>query len=141
MKKAPSGAARRFSNFGFAFARVEAVPDIDRTNNRVAIVLQAGLIAGMVIKEKNAGGFETASAPATFAGEGTYAFIRFQPQASAADLTRVLATNHFSVAGGPTAGGLYRVRIATAKLAKPDIDRIVKTSQQDKVVGFIAATE
>ena len=30
-----------FSNFGFAFARVEAVPDIDRQNNRVAIVVQA----------------------------------------------------------------------------------------------------
>jgi hypothetical protein len=104
-------------------------------------VLQAGLIAGMAIKEKNAGGYETASAPAAFAGEGPYAFIRVQPQASAADITRFLASNKFSVAGGPTAGGLYRVRIATAKLAKPDIDRIVKTSQQDKVVGFIAAIE
>ncbi|WP_295850834.1 outer membrane protein assembly factor BamA [uncultured Xylophilus sp.] len=30
-----------FSNFGFAFARVEAVPDVDRANNRVALVLQA----------------------------------------------------------------------------------------------------
>ncbi len=30
-----------FSNFGFAFARVEAVPEIDRQNNRVAIVVQA----------------------------------------------------------------------------------------------------
>lgn len=30
-----------FSNFGFAFARVEARPEIDRTNNRVALVLQA----------------------------------------------------------------------------------------------------
>ncbi len=30
-----------FSNFGFAFARVEAVPDVDRANNRVAIVLRA----------------------------------------------------------------------------------------------------
>ena len=30
-----------FSNFGFAFARVEAVPEIDRTNHRVQIVLQA----------------------------------------------------------------------------------------------------
>jgi outer membrane protein insertion porin family len=30
-----------FSNFGFAFARVEAVPEIDRTNNRVALVVQA----------------------------------------------------------------------------------------------------
>jgi hypothetical protein len=107
----------------------------------LAIVLQAALIAGLVIKEKNAGGYETASAPATFAGEGTYVFIRFQPQASAADITQFLATNKLSVAGGPTAGGLYRVRIATAKLPKPDLDRIVKTLQKDKVVGFIAATE
>ncbi len=30
-----------FGNFGFAFARVDARPEIDRTNNRVALVLQA----------------------------------------------------------------------------------------------------
>ncbi len=30
-----------FGTFGFAFARVDAVPEIDRTNNRVAFVIQA----------------------------------------------------------------------------------------------------
>ena len=30
-----------FGTFGFAFARVEAIPEIDRVNNRVAYVLQA----------------------------------------------------------------------------------------------------
>ncbi len=30
-----------FGTFGFAFAKVEAAPEIDRTNNRVAFVLQA----------------------------------------------------------------------------------------------------
>ncbi|GAA3991626.1 outer membrane protein assembly factor BamA [Comamonas faecalis] len=30
-----------FANFGFAFAHVEAVPEIDRENNRVALVLRA----------------------------------------------------------------------------------------------------
>jgi outer membrane protein insertion porin family len=30
-----------FSNFGFAFAKVEAVPEVDRVNNRVSFVLQA----------------------------------------------------------------------------------------------------
>jgi outer membrane protein insertion porin family len=30
-----------FGNFGYAFAKVEARPEIDRTNNRVAFVLQA----------------------------------------------------------------------------------------------------
>ncbi|MBV5345092.1 MAG: outer membrane protein assembly factor BamA, partial [Rhodoferax sp.] len=30
-----------FGNFGYAFARVDAKPEIDRVNNRVALVLQA----------------------------------------------------------------------------------------------------
>lgn len=30
-----------FGNFGYAFARVQAMPEIDRINNRVALVLQA----------------------------------------------------------------------------------------------------
>lgn len=30
-----------FGNFGYAFARVEARPEVDRTNNRVALVIQA----------------------------------------------------------------------------------------------------
>ncbi|MFP5484454.1 MAG: outer membrane protein assembly factor BamA [Gammaproteobacteria bacterium] len=33
--------ADHFGNFGFAFARIEAVPEVDRENNRVALVLQA----------------------------------------------------------------------------------------------------
>ncbi|MBI3103146.1 MAG: outer membrane protein assembly factor BamA [Burkholderiales bacterium] len=33
--------SEHFGNFGFAFARIEAVPEIDRENNRVALVLQA----------------------------------------------------------------------------------------------------
>ena len=33
--------SEHFSRFGFAFARIEAVPEIDRENNRVAMVLQA----------------------------------------------------------------------------------------------------
>ena len=33
--------ADHFGNFGFAFARIEAVPEMDRENNRVSLVLQA----------------------------------------------------------------------------------------------------
>ena len=32
--------SEHFGNFGFAFARIEAVPEIDRENGRVALVLQ-----------------------------------------------------------------------------------------------------
>ena len=39
-----------FGNFGFAFARVEAVPEIDRETNRVAIVLRAEFSGKAVIE-------------------------------------------------------------------------------------------
>ena len=107
----------------------------------LAILLQAGLIAGIMLKERNAGGYETASAPTNVAGAGAYALIRFQPQASAADITNFLETNKLSISGGPSAGGLYRVRIAATKLPKADLDRIVKTLREDKVVGFIGIAE
>jgi len=107
----------------------------------LAILLQAGLIAGIVLKEKNATGYETASAPAAIGDEGSFALIRFQPLATAIDITKFLETNNLSIASGPSAGGLFRVRIGEAKLAKADRDRIVKALQEDKVVGFIAITE
>ncbi len=106
----------------------------------LAILLQAGLIAGM-LKERNAGGYVTASAPTNVAGAGAYALIRFQAQARAADITNFLETNKLSISGGPSAGGLYRVRIAATKLPKADLDRIVKTLREDKVVGFIGIAE
>jgi hypothetical protein len=107
----------------------------------LAIVLQAGFLAGIVLKEKSAGGYETASAPATVPGEGSYVLLRFQPQASAADVANFLATNKLSIVAGPSTGGLYRVRVAPTKLAKADLTRIVNTLQDNKVVGFIAVTE
>jgi len=107
----------------------------------LAIVLQAGLLAGIALKERSAGGYETASVPANAAGEGSYVLLRFQPQASAADVANFLETNKLSVVGGPSAGGLYRVRVAPTKLAKADLVRIVSTLQDNKVVGFIAVTE
>jgi anti-sigma factor RsiW len=107
----------------------------------LAIVLQAGFLAGLMLKEKSPGGYETASAPANVAGEGSYVLLRFQPQASAADVANFLETNKLSIVGGPSAGGLYRVRVAPTKLAKADLTRIVNALQDNKVVGFIAVTE
>jgi hypothetical protein len=107
----------------------------------LAIVLQAGFLTGFVLKERNAGGFESASVPANVPGEGSYVLMRFQPQAAAADVANFLETNKLSIAGGPSAGGLYRVRVAPTKLAKADLTRIVNTLQDNKVVGFIAVTE
>jgi anti-sigma factor RsiW len=107
----------------------------------LAIVLQAGIIAGVIIKEQSPGGYETASAPANVLGEGAYVLIRFRPEATAADIAVFLQANKLSIVGGPSGGQLYQVRVASTKLPKEDLMRIVKALQDDKVVGFIAITE
>jgi hypothetical protein len=110
----------------------------------LAILLQAGVIAGIMLKENGSAGtaqYQTASVPSSTAGDGSYALIRFQPQASATDIDRFLENNGLSLAGGPTGGGLYRLQVSATKLPRKDLAGIVKQLQQDKVVGFIAATE
>jgi hypothetical protein len=107
----------------------------------LAILLQAGLIASVVIKEKSAGGYQTASAPTTDPGVGAFTLIRFAPQATQDDVTKFLEANKLSIAAGPLAGGLYKVRVAVTGLPKAELATIVKKLQGDKVVGFIATTE
>ena len=107
----------------------------------LAILLQAGIIASVMIKEKSADGYETASAPSTDPGVGAFTLIRFAPQASSDDITKFLEANKLQVAAGPMSGGLYKVRVAVTGLPKAELARIVKKLQEDKVVGFIATTE
>jgi len=107
----------------------------------IAILLQAGLIATVMIKEKSAGGYETASAPSTDPGVGAFTLIRFAPQATSDDITKFFEANKLQVAAGPMAGGFYKVRVAVTGLPKAELARIVKKLQEDKVVGFIATTE
>lgn len=45
-----------FGTFGFAFARVEAVPEIDRANNRVAFVIQADPSRRAYVRRVNVAG-------------------------------------------------------------------------------------
>jgi anti-sigma factor RsiW len=107
----------------------------------IAILLQAGLIASIVIKEKSAEGYETASAPSTNPGVGAFTIIRFAPQASSDDITKFLEANKLQIAAGPMSGGLYKVRVAVTGLPKAELAQVVKKLQEDKIVSFIATTE
>jgi hypothetical protein len=106
----------------------------------IAILLQAGLLADIMLKETKTG-YGTASAPTTDPGVGAFTLIRFAPQASSDDITKFLEANKLSIAAGPMAGGLYKVRVAVTGIPKGELANIVKKLQQDKVVGFIATTE
>jgi len=112
----------------------------------LAIVLQAGLIAGLYLGEpgsESPAAFKTASAPTrSFAPVGSYALIGFTPQASAADVTKFLEAHKAAIVDGPKPGGLYRIRVSAAALPKNDLAAIVKQMQDEsKVVRFVTATE
>lgn len=107
----------------------------------LAILLQAGFIASVMIKEKSAGGYVTASAPSTDPGVGAFTLIRFAPQATQDDVTKFLDSNKFAITAGPLPGGFYKVRVAVTGLPKAELATIVKKLQEDKTVGFVATTE
>jgi len=107
----------------------------------IAIMLQAGFIASLVVKDNNGGGYQTSSAPSSDPGVGAFTLIRFAPQASQDDVTKFLEANKLQVASGPMAGGLYKVRVSMTTLPKADLAEIVKKLQTDKVVTFISTTE
>ncbi|MEW6435874.1 MAG: hypothetical protein AB1508_01735 [Pseudomonadota bacterium] len=108
----------------------------------LVLLLQAGVIGGFMLKEKTPGaGYQTASEASKPAAEGATVFIRFAPQANAAAITQFLRANKLTIAGGPSAGGLYLVRVAPAKLPPADLQHLIDRLQQDKVVGFIVQSE
>src|SRR6185312_14318845 len=96
----------------------------------LAILLQAAILADVALKDNKSAGYQTASAPSSAPVEGAFALIRFSPQASAADITKFLETNKASIVSGPTAGGMYRVRVAVTGIPKADLAAIVKKLQE-----------
>jgi hypothetical protein len=95
------------------------------------MVLQAGIISEMMLADRRGGGatFETASAPisATRGIEmGSYALVRFAPQANIADLTKFLDSRGASIVDGPRLGGIFRVRISPFRLAPDEFAVAIK---------------
>jgi anti-sigma factor RsiW len=108
----------------------------------LAIVLQAGLLAGLVLSERGAT-YQTASfGEPTAAAAGAFALVRFNPAATAADLTKFFDAHKASVVDGPRAGGVYRVRVAATSLSKDELAKVVARLGEDKnIVAFIAPAQ
>lgn len=109
----------------------------------LAIVLQAAVITNNLVSQSDSGNFRTVAiehgAPA---GQGAFAQVRFNPQATAADITKFLEDNKASIVSGPAAGtGMYRVQVSMTNLPKEQLDEIVRRLQQDKAVGLAAPAQ
>ncbi len=99
----------------------------------LAIVLQAGILAGVFVKERQVG-YTTVSVPVT---AGADIRVRFKPQATAADITAFLSENKVVVVGGP-ALGFYRVRVSDKQLSQDDLSAIAKKLANNPVVDLAA---
>jgi hypothetical protein len=128
--------AALFPQRAYAFAAAAAV---------VVILLQAGVITKMLLDGGGGGLFETASAPTYGTELGSYALVRFAPEANIGEITRFLDMRGAAIVDGPRpggAGGMYKVRVATTALPKAELDRIVKEFQSSgNLVSFAAPTE
>jgi anti-sigma-K factor RskA len=103
----------------------------------LAIVLQAGILAGVFVKQRAVGPQLASYQQNENLGDGSFVLIRFNPQASAADITKFLDDNKASVVGGPAAGsGLFRLRVAEAPLSQSELGAVVKKMATNPVVGF-----
>ena len=107
----------------------------------LAVVPQAGLLAGMFVSERQGKLYDTASfqgdqiAP----GAGTYAMISFAPQATAGEITKLLETYKLALVEGPN-GGVYKIRLAVTSLPKEEVAKVLKRLQDESSVRFVGPT-
>ena len=105
----------------------------------LAVVLQAGLLAGMFVSERQGTAPTLASyhdVTQSVPESGTYFVLRFSPEASVAEVNKLLETYEMAIADGPRAGGLYTVRVAMTGMPKEELARLVKKLQDEKSVRF-----
>ena len=103
----------------------------------LAIVLQAGILAGVFVKERAVGPQLASYTEGENFGQGAFVLIRFKPEANAADITKFLEDHKASVVAGPAAGsGLYRLRVAETALSPSELGAVVKKMAANPVVGF-----
>ncbi|MBW8856394.1 MAG: zf-HC2 domain-containing protein [Bradyrhizobium sp.] len=108
------------------------------TVGALAVVLQAGLLAGMFVSERHGASFQTASVQTDQAMKsGTYALIRFAPEATTGDVNKLLENYKIAIVDGPSGGGVYTVRLAMTGMPKEELARTVKKLQDEPSVRFI----
>ena len=104
----------------------------------LAIVLQAGILAGVFVKQG------TVDSTPLLAGTqstetASYVNIRFKPEASIADITGFLSANKaVIVASPPSTDGFFKVRVAEKALSEAELSAVTKTLRDNPVVSFAA---
>ena len=99
----------------------------------LAIVLQAGILAGVFVKQGEVGPI-LASVEQT-ATDSAFVRVSFKPDATAAAITAFLNDNKAVIVEGPQAG-FFRVRVSEKPMSKEQLGAVVKKLAANPVVSF-----
>jgi hypothetical protein len=103
----------------------------------VAILLQAAVITSIVVKDSAPTGFVVANSST----DGSFAVVRFAPQATAAEINNFLGAYKATVVEAPMKSqpvGTYRVRLSETTLDDGEVNRILRDMRTDsKIVTFV----
>jgi anti-sigma factor RsiW len=104
----------------------------------VALLLQAGVIGAMLMKDT--GRYQTASlsTSARQSERGPFALVRFAPDARVADVTAFLDTYHASIVDGAKSG-MFRLQFAGEAMSPQDISGLMTKLQNEKIVSLAVA--
>jgi len=104
----------------------------------LAIVLQAGILAGVFVKQ-GAGDRPMEVAGVHEVQNAAYVNIRFKPAASVADITGFLSSNKAVIVASPdSTDGFFKVRVAEKALSDDELLAVSKKFGDNPVVDFAA---
>ena len=103
----------------------------------LAIVLQAGILAGVFVKQGTVGWDQAAYHEGV--STNAYVNIRFKPEASVADITAFLNSNKAVIVASPSSSdGFFKVRVAEKAMSEDELSAVTKTLRNSPVVSFAA---
>ncbi|MFL6797672.1 MAG: hypothetical protein ACJ8F3_09705 [Xanthobacteraceae bacterium] len=142
-------APRRARSFDYAARVSEFLSSItpralawSATAAAVVILLQSVLLAGIVMKEQGTVTGPSLASTASLS-RGSFAVVRFAPQATMADISHFLGAYKATVIEGPMRNlpSHYLVKLSEARLPEPEVGKIIRQMQDEKIVILAAAKE
>ena len=110
----------------------------------LAILVEGAIIARVALRDDGMITGSTSLRLASVPSQGSFAVVRFAPQATAAEISNFLGAYKATLVEGPlkSGAGLYRIKLAESPLASGETGKIIRQMQEEsRIIGFIAAAE
>jgi hypothetical protein len=111
----------------------------------VALLLQAGVIGAVLLKNQQSGSFQTASLSSpdepitrSFGPDAPHAQVRFAPDARISDINALLDNYHASIV--EARGGMFRLQFGTEPMSRDQATALMNRLKGEKIVSLVVPT-